>query len=64
MARGGSGHHRLAVLLNRDDLSDRDESEVVSRGSIVLASVAGDVARAAPRTHGFNLLEVVPGAAG
>jgi hypothetical protein len=55
--------HRLAVLLNRADLSDRDESEVVSRGSIVLASVAGESPDAAPRTHGFNLLEVAPGAA-
>ena len=47
--------HRLAVLLNREDLSDRAESEVVSRGSIVLASVAGTSPGEAPRTHGFNL---------
>ncbi|GAA1961033.1 NRDE family protein [Microbacterium deminutum] len=53
--------HRLAVLLNRKDLADRPESEVVSRGSIVLASVAGDSPGEAPRTHGFNLVEVVPG---
>ena len=37
--------HRLAVLLNREDLSDRSEDEVVSRGSIVLASVAGLLTR-------------------
>ena len=52
---------RLSVLLNREDLSDRAESEVVSRGSIVLASVAGDSPGDFPRTHGFNLVEVVPG---
>jgi len=52
---------RLSVLLNREDLSDRPESEVVSRGSIVLASVAGDSPGDSPRTHGFNLVEVVPG---
>ena len=55
--------HRLAVLLNREDLSDRSEDEVVSRGSIVLASVAGTSPGEAPRTHGFNLVEVVPGRA-
>lgn len=53
--------HRLAVLLNREDLSDRPESEVVSRGSIVLASVAGAAPGEAPPTRGFNLVEVVPG---
>jgi hypothetical protein len=55
--------HRLAVLLNRADLSERDESQVVSRGSIVLASVAGEAPDAAPHTHGFNLLEVASGSA-
>ena len=63
MARRRSCEHRLAVLLNRDDLSDRSEDELVSRGSIVLASVAGSSPGDAPRTHGFNLVEVVPGAA-
>ena len=53
--------HRLSVLLNREDLSDRPESEVVSRGSIVLASVAGSSPVEAPSTRGFNLVEVVPG---
>lgn len=52
---------RLAVLLNRQDLSDRPESEVVSRGSIVLASVAGTSPGNASPTHGFNLVEIVPG---
>jgi hypothetical protein len=52
---------RLSVLLNREDLSDRPESEVVSRGSIVLASVAGSSPGEAPPTRGFNLVEVVPG---
>ncbi len=55
--------HRLAVLLNREDRSDRSEDEVVSRGSIVLASVAGTSPGRRPRTHGFNLVEVVPGSA-
>lgn len=55
--------HRLAVLLNRKDLSDRSEDQVVSRGSIVLASVAGTAPGDAPATHGFNLVEVVPGRA-
>lgn len=54
---------RLAVLLNRADLSDRAESDVVSRGSIVLASVTGEPVGDSPRTHGFNLVEVEPGAA-
>lgn len=53
--------HRLAVLLNREDLSDRGEDEVVSRGSIVLASVSGTSPGRSPRTHGFNLVEVTPG---
>lgn len=49
---------RLAVLLNRADVSTRPESELVSRGGIVLASVAGDSPAGEPATHGFNLVEV------
>jgi hypothetical protein len=49
---------RLAVLLNRADVSTRPESELVSRGSIVLESVAGRSPAASPPTHGFNLVEV------
>ncbi|WP_019182163.1 NRDE family protein [Microbacterium yannicii] len=49
---------RLAVLLNRADVSDRPESEIVSRGGIVLDSVAGRSPAGTPRTHGFNLVEV------
>jgi hypothetical protein len=49
---------RLAVLLNRADVSTRPESELVSRGGIVLESVAGRSPDAAPPTHGFNLVEV------
>lgn len=49
---------RLAVLLNRADVSTRDESELLSRGGIVLDSVSGRPPAADPRTHGFNLLEV------
>jgi hypothetical protein len=55
------GTRRLAVLLNRKDHSDRDESELVSRGTIVLASVAGEHPQEPPRTHGFNLVEAEPG---
>ncbi|MHC2999239.1 NRDE family protein [Microbacterium sp. HJ5] len=57
------GTHRLAVLLNRADTSSRPESELVSRGGIVLASVAGTSPSGEPPTHGFNLVEVAPGAA-
>ncbi|MET0735419.1 MAG: NRDE family protein [Microbacterium sp.] len=50
--------HRLAVLLNRADVSTRPESELQSRGGIVLDSVAGRSPAGAPPTHGFNLVEV------
>ncbi|WP_127819185.1 NRDE family protein [Microbacterium sp. CPCC 204701] len=49
---------RLAVLLNRADVSTRPESELVSRGGIVLESVAGRSPDGVPRTHGFNLVEI------
>ncbi len=49
---------RLAVLLNRADESTRPESELVSRGGIVLDSVAGRSPAGEPPTHGFNLVEV------
>ncbi|MGX5770949.1 NRDE family protein [Microbacterium trichothecenolyticum] len=49
---------RLAVLLNRADESTRPESELVSRGSIVLDAVAGRSPAGEPATHGFNLVEV------
>lgn len=48
---------RLAVLLNRADLSTRPESELVSRGGIVLDSVVGHSPVGEPATHGFNLVE-------
>lgn len=51
---------RLAVLLNRADTLDLPEHEVLSRGSLVLESVAGRSPAKAPRTHGFNLLEASP----
>lgn len=54
---------RLAVLLNRADTSARPESEILSRGSIVLDAVAGRSPADDPRTHGFNLVEVEPGRA-
>jgi uncharacterized protein with NRDE domain len=49
---------RLAVLLNRADTSTRPESELVSRGGLVLDSVAGRSPSGEPATHGFNLVEV------
>lgn len=54
---------RLSVLLNRADVSDRPESELRSRGGIVLDSVAGSSPQGEPPTHGFNLVEVAPGTA-
>ncbi|UWF77417.1 NRDE family protein [Microbacterium neungamense] len=51
---------RLAVLLNRADVLDLPESEVLSRGSLALESVAGRSPEPPLRTHGFNLLEVSP----
>jgi hypothetical protein len=51
--------HRIAVLLNRHDLSDRPDSEVHTRGSVALASVSGRSPEGAPATRGFNLVEIV-----
>ena len=49
---------RLSVLLNRADEVTLPESEVVSRGGVVLESVAGRSPSEHPPTHGFNLVEV------
>jgi hypothetical protein len=50
---------RLAVLLNRAGGPEGvPAQELASRGGIVLASVSGDSPREAPRTLGFNLVEV------
>lgn len=54
---------RLAVLLNRADTASRPESELRSRGGLVLESVGGRSPATDPGTHGFNLLEVDPRAA-
>jgi len=51
---------RLAVLLNRADTLDLPEAEVLSRGALVLESVAGRSPEGPQRVHGFNLLEVNP----
>ena len=48
---------RLAVLLNREDLSGRSDDEVVSRGAIALDAL-GDGVPENPPTRGFNLVEV------
>lgn len=53
--------HRLAVVLNRADLSDRGDDEVTTRGRIALEAAAGRLPAAAPTTRGFNLVEVTPG---
>lgn len=50
---------RVSVLLNRADVSTRPESELVSRGRIVLDSVEGSSPEGEPPSHGFNLVEVV-----
>lgn len=51
---------RLAVLLNRADVSDLPEGTAVSRGSLALESVVGRSPDAPLPMHGFNLLEVGP----
>lgn len=48
---------RLAVLLNREDLSMRADDEVVSRGAIALDAL-GDGIPQSPPTRGFNLVEM------
>ena len=47
---------RVAVLLNRADVSERPESEMLSRGAVVLEAVAGRMPHGDPRTHGFHLV--------
>lgn len=49
---------RLAVLLNRHDLSDRPDDAVRTRGSVALESVSGRSPEGLPPTRGFNLVEV------
>ncbi|SDG38433.1 NRDE family protein [Microbacterium pygmaeum] len=49
---------RLAVLLNRADLSDRADEQVQTRGSVALESVAGRAPAGHPPMRGFNLVEV------
>lgn len=51
---------RLAVLLNRADVLGLPESDVRSRGSLALESVAGRSPEGPLPMHGFNLLEVTP----
>ncbi|WEK61180.1 MAG: NRDE family protein [Candidatus Microbacterium colombiense] len=51
---------RLAVLLNRADVTDLDETRALSRGSLALESVSGRSPQGALPMHGFNLLEVGP----
>lgn len=53
---------RLAVLLNRADVLDLPEKDVVSRGILALESVAGRMP-SPEKMHGFNLLEVGPNGA-
>lgn len=49
---------RLAVLLNREDDGTVPDDVTVSRGVLPLESVVGRPPGEAPRTRGFNLLEV------
>ena len=58
-----SDARRFAVLLNRADVTHRPETELVSRGGLVLDAVSGRSPGAQPPTHGFNLVEVTPDSA-
>lgn len=49
---------RLAVILNRAELTDVDPAALGSRGHVVLDAVAGRGPAEKPRVHGFNLVEV------
>ena len=49
---------RVAVILNRAELVDLDESALGSRGHIVLDAVAGIEPGPRPPVHGFNLVEI------
>lgn len=51
---------RLAVLLNRADVTDLPDERAESRGSLALESVMGRSPSGALPMHGFNLLEVGP----
>ena len=51
---------RLAVLLNRADVSDLPDARAVSRGALALESVMGRSPVSPLSMHGFNLLEVRP----
>ncbi|MEJ1156328.1 MULTISPECIES: NRDE family protein [Microbacterium] len=54
---------RFAVLLNRADLASLPESELHSRGNIVLDAASGVLPTAPVATHGFNLVTVADGIA-
>jgi len=54
---------KLAVILNRAEITGVDPAEIGSRGHIVLDALAGHGMDAAPRVHGFNLVEVTADAA-
>ncbi|WP_300266626.1 NRDE family protein [Microbacterium sp.] len=54
---------RVAVLLNRADVLNLPADQVRTRGILALESVAGRSPEAPLAMHGFNLLEVEPGAA-
>lgn len=60
---GDAATGRFAVLLNRADTLDLPEDQVLSRGALVLESVAGRSPQGPQRVHGFNLLEVSPAGA-
>lgn len=49
---------RLAVLLNRHDLSERGDDEVTTRGWLALESASGRAPGRKPPTRGFNLVEI------
>ena len=49
---------RLAVLLNRADLSDHPDEVLHTRGTVALESVVSRPPVGEPAMHGFNLVEV------
>ncbi len=51
---------RLAVVLNREDLTERPDDEVTTRGALALESIAARSPEQVPTTRGFNLVEVAP----
>lgn len=61
-SRGAHGG-RLSVILNRLGVPNLPAEQIISRGNLLLDSVAGQPLTDAPRTMGFNLVSVADGIA-